>query len=147
MSKLALKNGDDHPEAAKKHLSHAEALSKAGYPDGAAYLAGYVVECSLKSVMLLQTNAPNPKWRGKDGHDLPKLHSDLINLATRPGSRIGRYLRTAVEKLPEAGILAWNPEMRYRAPSIGHTEAANWVDHARLVYSETVGKMILDGVI
>jgi hypothetical protein len=147
MSRLALKNGDDHPEAAKKHLSHAEALSKAGYPDGAAYLAGYIVECSLKSVMLLQTNAPNPKWRGKDGHDLPKLHSDFIDLTTLAGSKIGRYVSTAVKSLPRAGILAWNPEMRYRAPSIGHTEAANWVDHARLVYSETVGKMILDGVI
>jgi len=146
MSKLAYK-GDDHPEAAKKHLSDAGVLEKAGRPDGTAYLAGYIVECSLKSVVLLQINAPNPKWRGKDGHDLPKIHSELINLTTLAGSKIGRYVSTALKNLPMAAILAWNPEMRYRAPSIGNAQATTWLSEARSVYNETVGQMILDGVI
>ena len=53
MSKLKSKNGDDHPEAAGKHLSDASTLLTASRLDGAAYLAGYVVECSLKAVMLV----------------------------------------------------------------------------------------------
>ncbi len=114
MSKLALPNGDDHPEAAKKHLSDAEALAKAGRPDGTAYLSGYVVECSLKSVVLLQTNLPKSKWKGRDGHDVPKLHSELINLSTLATLRIARYVNTAVQNLSKAAIVAWNPEMRYR---------------------------------
>lgn len=52
MSRLRLPNGDDHPEAAGKRLSDARVLLPAGRADGAAYLAGYVVECSLKSVLL-----------------------------------------------------------------------------------------------
>lgn len=147
MSKLALHNGDDHPEAAKKHLSDAEALVKAGRSDGTAYLSGYVVECSLKSVVLLQTNAPNPNWRRGDGHKLPKIHSELINLTTLPGSKIARYVNTTLKSLPNAAVLAWNPEMRYRAPSIGNAQAATWLSEARLVYEQTLGQMILDGVI
>lgn len=54
MSKLARPNGDDYPEAASKHLRDAAALLAAARPDGAAYLSGYVVECSLKSIYQLQ---------------------------------------------------------------------------------------------
>jgi len=46
--------GDDHPDAAAKNLDDALALLAAGRFDGAGYLAGYVVECSLKTVIVLQ---------------------------------------------------------------------------------------------
>ncbi|HSN99958.1 MAG TPA: hypothetical protein VLS89_16800 [Candidatus Nanopelagicales bacterium] len=53
MSNLAYQ-GDDHPEAAAKHLDDAKALLAAMRYDGAGYLAGYVLECSLKTIVLLE---------------------------------------------------------------------------------------------
>lgn len=49
MSRLKRPNGDDYPEAARKHLRDADALFRGGRFDGAAYLTGYVVECALKT--------------------------------------------------------------------------------------------------
>ena len=46
--------GDDHPDAAAKNLDDAMTLLAARRFDGAGYLAGYVVECSLKTVIVLQ---------------------------------------------------------------------------------------------
>lgn len=40
MSKFATPQGDDHPEAAEKHLQDATALLATGTADGAAYLSG-----------------------------------------------------------------------------------------------------------
>lgn len=55
MSKLRTSNGDDHPEAAHKHLLDAQTLMGQQRADGAAYLSGYVVECALKSLWLHET--------------------------------------------------------------------------------------------
>lgn len=53
MSSLALSNNDDYPAAAAKHLNDATALLQAGRLDGASYLSGYVVECSLRTVVMI----------------------------------------------------------------------------------------------
>ena len=42
MSTLRQPNGDDYPEAARKHLQDADVLFKSRRFDGAAYLAGCV---------------------------------------------------------------------------------------------------------
>ena len=42
---------DDFPKVALKHLQDAQALLKSNRFDGAAYLAGYVVECALKTMI------------------------------------------------------------------------------------------------
>lgn len=49
MSKFRCPEGDDHPDAAGKHLLDALTLKENGRFDGAAYLSGYVIECSLKN--------------------------------------------------------------------------------------------------
>jgi hypothetical protein len=46
MSRLAV-GKEDHPEAAQKHFDDLQALVGAKRHDGAAYHAGYVVECAL----------------------------------------------------------------------------------------------------
>lgn len=48
---------EDFPAAAEKMQRDAAALLSAGRYDGAAYLAGYAVECSLKTVLLLEAYA------------------------------------------------------------------------------------------
>lgn len=150
MSKLRQPNGDDHPEAARKHLNDATALDRNGRPDGASYLAGYVVECSLKAAILLEKEASgviSPQWRGPGGHDLAKLVSELSTASAVAGPRTARYLTPAVTSLSSAAIAAWTPNMRYRAPSMPGPDAARWLSEARLVYQATVEQMFLDGVL
>lgn len=55
MSRLRQSNGDDYPEAAGKHLTDASVLVADDRHDGAAYLAGYVVECALKALIQMET--------------------------------------------------------------------------------------------
>lgn len=40
MSRLRQRNGDDYPDAARKHLEDAKVLLAGSRPDGAAYLVG-----------------------------------------------------------------------------------------------------------
>ncbi|MBI4871151.1 MAG: hypothetical protein HY814_06250 [Candidatus Riflebacteria bacterium] len=52
MSQLLQQNGDDHPEAEGKHLADSQTLLQASCADGAAYLAGHVLECALQSLII-----------------------------------------------------------------------------------------------
>lgn len=129
MSRLRQHNGDDYPEAAGKHLEDATNLLAAARADGAAYLAGYVVECALKTLIQVQTG------QGTYYHGLAKLSNRLGAIAAQAGPQTQRYYAAASALLNGASILAWNPEMRYRA--VGHvtsTTAGSWLQEARAVY-------------
>lgn len=101
MSKIRLEafgrfgDADDHPEAAGKHLGDALVLSEAKRWDGAAYLAGYVVECSLKCLVIIEHNGnvglaqAGAQARGL-GHDLNALSQEALRLAVLPGARTAR---------------------------------------------------------
>jgi HEPN domain-containing protein len=146
MSNLATHNGDDHPEAAKKHLFDAKALVNSGRTDGAAYLAGYVIECSLKALLFFEHGVAGGSglaW----GHSLTQLQSAVSTTIAAAGAKAARYIGTNIRNLSSAAIMAWDPAMRYRAPSVSNAQATSWVDEAQLVYDETVGQMMLDGVI
>jgi len=152
MSRLRLANGDDHPEAAGKLLRDALALLGASRNDGAAYLSGYVAECSLKALLLHEKGTPSagtpPPWKkGRDGHDLAKLQSDAATLACVAGARTARYFGPAVKGLTSLAIAAWDPEMRYRPPSMTAADATSWLANAESVYLETVGTMTKDRVL
>ncbi len=150
MSKLRQPNGDDHPDAARKHLDDASVLDRNGRPDGASYLAGYAVECSLKAMICLEAfglGIVAPRWQGPDGHNLKKLVGQLSSTSLVAGTATARYLTPAVRSLPSAAIAAWDPVMRYRAPSMTGPDAAAWLGEAQLLYESTVGKMFLDGVL
>ncbi|RMH27271.1 MAG: HEPN domain-containing protein [Planctomycetota bacterium] len=54
MSNLKRDSGEDHPEAAAKHLDDSLALLDQRRYDNAAYLAGYVIECTMKTLILLE---------------------------------------------------------------------------------------------
>ena len=47
---------DDFPGAASKHLFDSEALLAASRFDGAGYLAGYAVECTIKTIAYVEGN-------------------------------------------------------------------------------------------
>lgn len=141
MSNLKLPNGDDHPDAAGKHLDDATTLLPAGRCDGAAYHAGYVVECTLKSVILVGTGTP---W----GHDLNGLGREALKFAALPGAKSARYIpqMTPGHSLydPTGG---WRETLRYREPGVvAPSDAASWVVEAQSVYESAVVRMRLDGV-
>lgn len=153
MSSLVQGNGDDHPEAAHKHLLDAKALLGQQRPDGAAYLSGYVVECALKSLWLHELHGQGPvpagpsPWRGNQGHDLNYLHRHVGQLAVVAGARTARYLGQATNAVGTSVIGAWNPVMRYRPPEMTSADAQNWYAVADQVFGETIAKMRLDGVL
>ena len=142
MSHLRLANGDDHPAAAGKHLSDAGVLLPAGRADGAAYLAGYVVECTIKSLILAAAGHP---W----GHNLSGLGRDALRLAALPGARTARYVprMTPGHSLYDAAS-GWRETLRYREPgAVAPADAGSWLAEAQAVYESTIVPMRLDGVV
>jgi len=71
-------NRDDYPRAACKLLADALVLKARHRYDGAVYLAGYVVECSLKALIKLEVG------QVKRTHDLAKLHDTVARLVSSP---------------------------------------------------------------
>lgn len=143
MSNVAQPNGDDHPEAAGKHLVDSRTLVNAGRADGAAYLAGYVVECCLKTLVLVEAGTIAKK------HGLNGLTSEALRLAALPGSKTARYVP---KQTPGHAIYdrasGWAPDLRYRpAGHLAHAAAVTWIAEAELVYDSTIVPMKLDGVI
>lgn len=149
MSGLLLANGDDHPEAAAKHLSDANVLNAASRPDGAAYLAGYVVESSLKSLVLVEEGLPASNNRSFRTHDINDLSTRVLRLAALPSARTARYIpkQTAGHALydPNNG---WRETLRYRpAGAVTPAMAQAWLTEAQAVFESTILPLRLDGVI
>lgn len=149
MSRLALANGDDHPEAALKHLLDAGELLARNRPDGAAYLSGYVVECALKALWVCERGVPPPGDRLPWGrqHGLPFLTSNVAALTAMAGSRSARYLGVVTRGVASSAIGSWDPQMRYRPPTMTAPEAEAWYAIAQGVYQETLHQMRLDGTV
>lgn len=106
MSGLCQPNGDDYPEAARKHLDDAQALLDAARYDGAGYHAGYVVECALKT--LLQIGGAPLR-----GHDLSVLSAQVAALATGGSPHTARYI-----PLLELGVCRTHPDDRIDVPDL-----------------------------
>jgi len=149
MSKIAKPNGDDYPAAAEKHLLDSQTLLGARRADGAAYLSGYVVECSLKSIGELERRSASgsqiPEWKGSDGHRLGSIQSDLATLATIAGSKTARYFGPVCASLGSSAILGWKPEQRYQQASLSMPTAESFVHVADDLFYEVIGQMVLNG--
>lgn len=150
MSNLRQCNGDDHPIAARKHLQDALILHSNARYDGAGYLAGYVVECVLKTLLLVES-------KPRMGHNLSTLSSEAQQLASLPSAKTAKYVRGPAKisltygSLPTApGVLptCWNEALRYREENLISVDlATQWISDAQGLYDGTVGEMIRDGVV
>lgn len=149
MSKVGQPNGDDHADAAQRNLVDAAVLLAGSRPDGAAYLSGYVVECSLKTLWLIEVGVPpgGASWSSGRGHDLRYLAAQVASLTIMAGARTAKYLGSATRAVASASIAAWTPAQRYRGSHMRPTLAKQWYEEAEAVYNETVGAMYLDGVL
>ena len=130
---------EDYPKAALKHLQDAQALNKSSRFDGAAYLAGYVVECTLKTMIDIENNSV-PRI-----HDLSQLQARLQALSVVAGSRTGHLYITITQAINQ--ILSWKPEMRYRGPYVAAPVAGKWLAEADDVYKKVIGSLTLTGLI
>lgn len=140
--------GQDYPEAAVKHCDDARHLLSGSHADGAAYLAGYAVECALKTLIQVEraTVAPVGQWK----HRLNDLSIEALRLAALPTNKTARYLSNpALTTLrygpPPAG---WKEDLRYYpAGTIPQPTAEQWVDEADRLYIEIIGELKKDGEI
>jgi hypothetical protein len=142
MSNFRQPNGDDYPDAARKHLDDAGVLLDAGRYDGAGYHAGYVVECALKTLLLADRASA---W----GHNLTQLSHQVAVLATGGSPHTARYIPNPPPAIPYAAPpTGWHETMRYRAAGdLDQAKTQTWVMEAQRVYQKTVQQMRLDGVI
>ncbi|MCY4635956.1 MAG: HEPN domain-containing protein [Acidobacteria bacterium] len=142
MSRLMQGNGDDYPDAAGKHMEDSNVLLAERRYDGAAYLAGYVVECALKTLIQLETG------NAEHSHDLGGLCDQLDRLAAQAGARQGKVYLAAEAALRASTVLHnWRPEQRYRGPGVGAAEAGAWNQEAGFAYRKIIGKLRLAGAI
>jgi len=140
MSTLLQPNNDDYPDAAGKHLLDAKTLLTSARYDGASYLAGYVVECSLKSLLQLEAGTV-PRI-----HRISELSRNVAEICMAAGASTSRYVTPAICALHTAPIAQWQETIRYRSPCMGNGDASAWLKDAEQVYQDTVASMILDGV-
>lgn len=141
MSLLKQQNGDDYPEAANKHLQDGYVLLKGNRFDGAAYLAGYVVECAIKTLIQVETGS------GVRSHEIVELQNTFSTLAAQFGARTSRFYIPLAAQLKNSEVLKWAPEMRYHSPAITKNSAGEMVQEANEIYGLVIGELILDGVI
>ena len=131
---------DDLPGAASKHVLDSEALLAANRFDGAGYLAGYAVECTIKTVAQVE-------GRKLGGHNLGDLSRTALVLMALPSSRTARYLTNpGFTTLPYGDPPGWRETMRYQAVGfVSQADATAWVVEARRLYDEVILEMRKDG--
>ena len=134
---------ENYPAAAGKHVDDAGVLLLRQRFDGAGYLAGYAVECVLKTLIEVAKTQP-PKV-----HDLFRLSAEAGLLASLPNQRTARYVKNqAVTILKYRFPGGWEENLRYTAPgTVTESLAVSWVQEARRLHREVIVAMKLDGVI
>ena len=138
--------GEDYPEAVLKHCDDARRLMVGNRPDGAAYLAGYAVECTLKTLVQVEEGSN----RLIKNHNLNSLSHQALSLAAQPSSKTAKYfsnpaLTTLNYGNPPAG---WVEYLRYfPVGTIPAPTAEQWVVEAERLYIEIIGELQKDGEI
>jgi HEPN domain-containing protein len=133
---------DNHPAAARKHVLDSEALLRANRYDGAGYLAGYAVECTLKTMILVE-GQPVPR-----NHDLNRLSNVALRLASIPAQKTAKYASGPVITSLTYGPGGWRETLRYEPEgAVVSTDCVAWVSEARRLYDAVIAQMRLDGVL
>jgi HEPN domain-containing protein len=146
MSTRRQASGEDYPDAAIKHCDDARRLLSASRPDGAAYLAGYAVECALKTLVQVEERST----RLVRGHNLNNLSTQALGLAAQATNKTARYLTNpALTTLrydnPPAG---WKEYLRYYpVGTVPAPTAEQWVEEAERLYVEIIGELKKNGEI
>lgn len=134
---------DNYPEAAWKHVIDSEALLSVKRYDGAGYLAGYAVECTLKTLIWVESGGG-----GGGGHNLNALTSRALSLLSLPAQRTAPYVKHPNITSLQYGLAGWRETIRYEAQGfVSQTDSEAWVAEAKRLCDEVIIPMKLDGVI
>jgi HEPN domain-containing protein len=133
---------ENYPEAARKHVLDSEALLRVNRYDGAGYLAGYAVECTLKTLIWVETGQT---WLV---HDLNRLSNRALQLAGLPTQKTAAYVKRSTITSLLYGPAGWIETLRYEPEgTVMPVDSAAWVSEARRLLDEVIISMRLDGVI
>jgi len=145
---------DDFAATADRMMLDARTLQNSGAHRNACYLAGYVVECTLKSLLEQVVQVP---WI----HDLQSLHEEVAILQLNVNSVIASYgdpsslaptmLQQVATPKQVRGRLRyfchWDPEHRYDGVRWNlPTVSANYLLEAEKCHDVLV-RMFLDGLV
>lgn len=110
--------------------------------DGAGYLAGYAVECALKTLIWVETG-------GAWGHNLNTLSSKALQLAAVATQKTAAYVKgPTLTALSYGRPGGWEETLRYEAEgTVSEAESRLWVSEARRLHDEVIIPMKLDGLI
>jgi hypothetical protein len=143
MSNYRQPNGDDYPDASKKHVEDSKKLLDANRFDGAGYLAGYAVECIIKTIALVEGNPVR-------GHNLNDLKTETIRFLRIPSCKTAKYVTNPAITFMSYGAnpIEWQETIRYQGEGrVSDAVARAWVKETQRLYHEVISQMILDGVI
>lgn len=141
---------DDYAATADRMMLDARILHRAGAHRNACYLAGYVVECTLKA-LVKQTGGTS--W----GHDLESLHDQVAALLLNGNAVVAKYgdpsqlaptmLQQIAQPPTNKKFCHWDPRHRYDGtlwtlPSTSES----YVLEAEKSHDVIVG-MVLDGLV
>lgn len=107
--------------AAHQRIEDAAILIKNSRLTGGVYLAGYGVECILKTVILEAIDDPSRRseiersFRGAAGHDIERLRRQLVK---ESGRMIPKHVAQQLER-----VKTWGIELRYKASKVSRKEA------------------------
>lgn len=133
---------DNYPEAARKHVLDSEALLGARRYDGAGYLAGYAVECTLKTLIWVETREKG------SSHDLNSLSARALQLAGQPAQKTAAYVKGPPVTSLRYGPPGWRETLRHEPEgTVARTDCEAWVAEARRLHDTIIIPMKLDGVL
>jgi len=132
---------DRFAQAASRPLVDARVLAGQRRLDNAVYLAGYVVECSLKTVMEFHLGQDQARrW----GHDLVGLQGQALQqlCVLVPHAQV----RMPASRTDGTVLDQGHPQRRYWASGHwGEQETGLALERASEIYRDTVVSMVLDG--
>jgi HEPN domain-containing protein len=108
---------------AKERLPDARLLRESGRSTGSVYLAGYAVECILKSLVLSRLTGKSRSqmlnsFRGVKGHNFGWLRKAYIS---NRGEALPEAIRTAFTR-----VNSWSTELRYQALNIRQNDVESF---------------------
>jgi hypothetical protein len=123
---------------AHERFEDAEVLFADERNTGAVYLAGYAVECILKTLLLNSVPANEQEeladsFRGNRAHDSDWLRDEYLD---HGGAYLPEDILEALRLLGE-----WSTDLRYEPATVDHEEAVNFFDATRQVLQWAEGRL------
>jgi hypothetical protein len=132
---------EHYHDAAARHLNDGSLLYENQRYDNTFYLLGYVVECSLKTIV-----AEGGRHDAILTHDLEKLSAEYFGLVLLLSPGLRRYRHIVREEADRTRFLGWNTGLRYGS-SGGTSKATAFeaLQSATRIFRGIVAQMRLDG--